>query len=486
MAGEHTFDLHRADIFATRDDDIFGAVHDLQIGVGVLDREIARVKEAALEGFGCGLGVFQIPFHDGMPADHDFALGLAVMGDGGHCVGIQHHGFVHHGHENTCARFDGIALLGGALIPTRAPEAFCDVAVCFGEAVDLCDVKPERLDRRQGCGGGRRACGEDLDGVIKAASVFIIAVDQRVEHDGRAAEVGDALIGDGIVNCLGCDVAATDDCAAQKRHHPCVVPAVAVKQRHDCQVDRPQGELPAYDSSHGHEVCAAVMVDDALRAACCARSIVECEAFPLILRHDPFERGIPASEEGFIFRISPSGGVAMGGIGDFDNLRAFAVHGRNGGLDRGQELCIDQRHFGFAVLEDVANGFDIEPCVDGIENGPCGRNGEMCLTMGRDIGQKRCDDIAWLNTCAGQSRGQRADAGMILGVCFAMLRAVGNSQTIGENIGSALEVRERRQGHKVCGVFIQASFIAHLSHCLLPVFSRLCRVRERLRAGRHI
>ncbi len=138
------------------------------------------------------------------------------------------------------------------------------------------------------------------------------------------------------------------------------------------------------------------------------------------------------------------------------------------------------------MLKDVADGFDVEPGVDGVEYGACGGNGEMCLTMGGDIGQKGCDDIAWLNTCAGQSRGQCAHAGMILGICFAVLRAVGNSQTIGENIGSALEVRERRQGHKVCGVFIQASFIAHLSHCLLPIFSRLCRVWGRLRAGRHI
>ncbi len=270
-----------------------------------------------------------------MPADHDFALGLAVMGDGGHCVGVKHHGFVHHGHENTCARFDGIALLGGALIPTRAPEAFCDVAICFGEAVDLRDVKPERLNGGQSGGGGRRTCRENLNGVVKAASVVVFAIDQGVEHDGGAAKMGHAFICNGIIDRLGCDIAAANDCSAQKWHHPCVVPAVAVKQRYDCQVDRPQGELPAYDSSHGHEVCAAVMVDDALRAACCARSIVECEAFPLILRHDPFERGIPTREEGFIFWISPSGRVAMGGISDFDNLRAFAVHGRDGGLNRG-------------------------------------------------------------------------------------------------------------------------------------------------------
>ena len=76
--------------------------------------------------------------------------------------------------------------------------------------------------------------------------------------------MGHTFIGDGVKDILGRDVATADHSAAQNRHHPGVVPAVAVKQRHNCQIDRMQGQPPGHDRSHGHEISAAVVIDHAL------------------------------------------------------------------------------------------------------------------------------------------------------------------------------------------------------------------------------
>ena len=49
MSVERDLDLDRGDVLAAGDDDVLGAVLDLHVAVGVLDREIAGVKPAALE-----------------------------------------------------------------------------------------------------------------------------------------------------------------------------------------------------------------------------------------------------------------------------------------------------------------------------------------------------------------------------------------------------------------------------------------------------
>ena len=78
MAVEHVLDLDRRDVLAARDDDVLRAVLDLDIAVGVGDREIAGMEPAAGEGL-LGRGrVLQIALHDDVAAHEDLAHRLAV------------------------------------------------------------------------------------------------------------------------------------------------------------------------------------------------------------------------------------------------------------------------------------------------------------------------------------------------------------------------------------------------------------------------
>jgi hypothetical protein len=67
--------------------------------------------------------------------------------------------------------------------------------------------------------GGAPAVKTSTD-VVEIAAVFVLGVDDHVQHDGRAAEMGHALIGDGVVDRLRGDVAAADGRAAHGGHGP--------------------------------------------------------------------------------------------------------------------------------------------------------------------------------------------------------------------------------------------------------------------------
>ena len=73
MAIQHLLDLDRGDVLAARDDDVLRAVLDLDITVGMHDREIAGVKPAAGERLIGSRGIFQITLHQRVAAQQQLA-----------------------------------------------------------------------------------------------------------------------------------------------------------------------------------------------------------------------------------------------------------------------------------------------------------------------------------------------------------------------------------------------------------------------------
>ena len=78
MAVEHVLDFERGDVLAARDDDVLGAVLDLDVAVGLHHRQVAGVEPAAGERLLRRLRVLQVALHGDVAAEHDLAHGLAV------------------------------------------------------------------------------------------------------------------------------------------------------------------------------------------------------------------------------------------------------------------------------------------------------------------------------------------------------------------------------------------------------------------------
>ena len=136
----------------------------------MLDRDVASVEIPALEGLGCGFGVFVIAFHHAVSAHDDFTLGFTVHRNLGHVFVHDCDVFIDR-HGNTLSCLNGCTVVTFQRFPHLFPCAFGRGAIDFGQAINLRDVKAHRLDLGQGRRGRRGACGEYLDRVIEFAAV---------------------------------------------------------------------------------------------------------------------------------------------------------------------------------------------------------------------------------------------------------------------------------------------------------------------------
>ena len=78
MLEQRILDLDRRNIFAAGDDDVLGAVLELNIAVLMHHAEVAGMKPAAVEGGVGGVLVLQIALHDDIAEKHHLAHGFAL------------------------------------------------------------------------------------------------------------------------------------------------------------------------------------------------------------------------------------------------------------------------------------------------------------------------------------------------------------------------------------------------------------------------
>ena len=304
--------------------------------------------------------------------------------------------------------------------------------------------------------------------MIKGAAVGIFCVDQQVQDNRRAAEVGHTLIDDCPIDALGRDITTADDRAAHGGHHPRMTPIVAVKHRHNCQVNRVKDHAPTDWRAHGDQICAPVVVNHAFGSPRGAGRVVERDAFPFILRHHPWRIRVTLSQQILIGGVAACGRVTGICIGHFDDDRGRAVHCGDCGLHQRQKLCVGQHQRRFSVVEDVGHSAGIKADVDGIQDRARRRHAEMRLRMGVGVGQNGCDNITGRDASRGQCGRKPGDAGMVLRVGLAV-RAVNDGLPVREHPGRTCQMAQGGERHKIGRSLLQSSFILHPAHVrILP------------------
>src|SRR5690606_37905292 len=148
-------------------------------------------------------------------------------------------------------------------------------------AMDVGHLDAHCLDRADDL--GRRRCAGDhgVHRMVDGGLGFRGHVDQRVEHDGRAAHVGDLLVVDQVEDLLRVDPAQAHVHTGHGRGPPGVAPAVAVEHRQGPQVDRVLPHVPGHLVAHGVEEGTAVVIDHTLGVAGGAGGVVEADGVPL-------------------------------------------------------------------------------------------------------------------------------------------------------------------------------------------------------------
>ncbi len=292
----------------------------------------------------------------------------------------------------------------------------------FSEAIGVGNVKSRAF------GGFKHRCrrcragGHDLNGMRQRAFLFFPGVDNKVENDGRTAEMCDLVFGDGIVNILGCDASQADIGPGERGDRPGERPAAAMKHRQSPEISRVMGHIPGHRAAECIEVGATVVIDDPLWVSGCTGGVAERQRLPLVVGQGPWMVRIAFGEKLFVFGFSQPVVARSQLIRDVDNHGfdgAFAqslAHGR-------RKFCVRDDHLRLSVVEDEGDGVCVESDVDGIDHGSGCRDPEEPFVKRGDISRNHRHRIAFSDPPAFQRRRQlpAATEGIAPGVALSTM-----------------------------------------------------------------
>ena len=430
--------LDRRDVLATGDDDVLGAIAQLDIAVRMHHAQVAGVEPAARERLLGAVGVLVVALHDVVAAHHDLAHRRAVGGDVVHVV-------VDHAHPIGADHADALAglLLGavGAVQLVRAVRVDRVRTVGLGEPVDVHDPEAPllgRLDRGRRRGRARRR-DDDRGLELRGGGV---AQDGR--DDGRrAVEVGDAVLADQLPDRVAADLAQAHVGAADRRDRPRRAPAVAVEHRQRPEVDALGREHGVHDLAERVQVRTAVVVHHALGAPGRPRGVVDRDGGVLVV-DGPRQGVLTAAGQQVVVGDAGAGAVAGARRVDHRDDLFDGLERTGDRRDRRMQGRVDHQQLRAGMVEDVADLVGGQPRVDRDEHRARQWHREVRHQHLGDVGQEVGHPVAGLDAGAAQGVRDPGDLSGELPVGVAPV-AVEDGRALREDLGGAAQERQRGQ-----------------------------------------
>ena len=471
MAIQRLLDLDGRDVLAARDDDVLGPVLQLHIAVRVHHPQVARMEPAAGKGF-VGRGrVLQVALHHQVAAEHDLAQRLAVGRHLGHGLRVAHRQGRQRQVAHPLPRLQRRLPPQRQRVPVGVPVVDHAGTIGLGQAVEMGDAK---------AGGGhgrqhtlRRRCGGGVEEhrMVQCAPLGLRGVQQRRHDDRRAAQMGHAVAGDGVIDRAGAHPAKADLRAGLHRQRPGKAPAVAVKHRQGPQIDRIPADLRVDGVVQCHQRGAAVVIDDALRIAGRARGIVQRKRVPFVPRPGGLEIRVAAGDEGRVILGADGRTLGMGcvsgifGVVIVDHQRPHRGHRQRLGHDR-CELAVHDHHLRLGMVELEGDLRRVEAGVHGMQHRAVShRHAVMRLDHRRRVRQHDRDRIAAPHAARPQGRGQPPAVAPQLGIGDPRL-AVDHGDPGRMGQGRAFQIDQRRQRLMVRVASWQVVVVLHTSPLL--------------------
>ena len=273
VLGEDLLHFKARNILAARDDDVLGAILDLDRTVWMPNGEVTRKTPVSYERLCRRCLVLEVTFHHGITTNHNLADCRAIPWNRGHCLGISDRNGLDHRIGNTLPRHPGKALFIRQRIPFRLEDARGCGPVGFGSPIKMSNPKAEGLHGPEDGGGRRRATGRNRDRVPELYSLIGGRVSEHIQYDRRAAEMRDPMLCDQPEDLCWLDLAKTYLRSASGDNCPRIRPPGTVKHRQCPKVNTVEGESKAEAVTKRREIGAAVAVDDAFRIARGARGV---------------------------------------------------------------------------------------------------------------------------------------------------------------------------------------------------------------------
>ena len=151
------------------------------------------------------------------------------------------------------------------------------------------------------------------------------------------------------------------------------------------------------------------MVDDALRIAGRARSVIERDRLPLVLRRHFREGRVAGREKRLVIHLAEPFAAGSHRIDDVDD-DGLLFELRQGLPDHRRKFGVGDQHLSLAVLEDEGDGPRVEADVERVQHRPGHRHSEMRLECLGDVGRHQRDRVAAPDPARRKRRRQPAAA----------------------------------------------------------------------------
>ena len=178
-----------------------------------------------------GSGVFQIPHHHRVTAQHQFADRRPIRRHRPHRRRIEHRGVLHHRRIHALPGHERGLLRQTHRLQRRLPQAHRRGTETFCQPVKVRHREPHLLHRGDHRRGRRRPTGRDLHGPVEPPPHGVRRMDQHRQHYRRAAHMCHVMIGDRRKDLRGIDPAQANMRAPGQRHGPRIGPSVAMEHR---------------------------------------------------------------------------------------------------------------------------------------------------------------------------------------------------------------------------------------------------------------
>ena len=223
---------------------------------------------------------------------------------------------------------------------------------------------------------------------------------------------------------------------------------------------------------------AAVVIDHALGIAGGARSVIERDGVPFVVRHRPGVVGIALRDELLVFDgAQPLARAGVFRVVVVDHQRLRLAEGERL-LHHLGEFAVGDHHLGLGVIEREGDDRRVEPGVERVEHALRHRHAVMAFQHRRRVGEHHRDGVAALDAALGQRRGEPPRARIELGV-IAPQRPVDDGGVAGKHGRRALEKAERRQRLVIGRIAVEIGVVGRFRHWVVsPSASTLAKGRS--------
>ncbi len=217
---------------------------------------------------------------------------------------------------------------------------------------------------------------------------------------------------------------------------PRETPSVAVEHGQCPKIAGMLGQIPCNNITNRVQICTSMVVDNTLRIACCARSIIEGNGIPFIKTRPQLHLLRAGRQKRLIFQHITMGLLICNQIDHLDEQHLMVHHGHR--LIHNRPKCgIKNQYLGNSMIKDKGHGCRIKPRVDGIQDPTGHRDAIMGLEHLGYVWKKKRDGIIAPDPCRDKRTGKLGNP-LKSGCIIITNIPIGNSLSVWESFCRAV------------------------------------------------